>query len=113
MTSGEPPPDFTEEVSNALRRRITDDFDVRQHDLVQSFQAIVERSIGGLREEIKSHMLDPHAHPDANQEQRSMIRTLWDERNETKGMIRVIALILPIASLIGPLAAIVVAHFWR
>lgn len=89
---------------------MADDFLARQWEIVDRFEGIVRSEVGSLRAEIVAHREDKNAHPEANSEMRGMVRTLWDERNETKGFLKVLALSLPIVGILAPSIAVVISY---
>lgn len=89
-----------------------DDWAARQWELMDHFTGVVRTEVGSLRKELADHMKNPEAHPQANAETRALVRTLWDERNETRGMLRVFAFVItPMIGIGGPVLAVVASYF--
>lgn len=89
------------------------DADLDRADLIRGVEKAVATQIAPLRAALESHTGDPFAHPQAQSEERRKLDTLWDERQELRGAISVMKVMFPIMSVLGPIVAVALAHWWK
>ena len=83
-------------------------------EMERRITSTVERGVAEVRRDLERHLGDIHAHPDSDKEDRQRLTTLWDERNTTRGMVRVLSLVYPLMVVIVPvLTALLVWYLGR
>ena len=89
------------------QRRVSDDPEVARYDFLQEFQRIIDHATERLIAALETHKADPYAHQQmiaqarlSSAESQHRLVTLWDERNEMRGMVRVY---LPVLGIVGPI----------
>lgn len=67
-----------------------------------------------LQHDLTTHQFDTYAHPQLDRWRQ--LQTLWDERNEFRGILRFLAIAVPASAIFGPAVAVALSfllNHWR
>lgn len=90
-------------------------------EMATTFEAAVEeavdravaRHVAPLRAFVEAHIGNREVHPDGEsfREMKQEHRTLWDERNETRGLLKIGLVLVSFLTIVSPFLAVFLSYY--